>query len=98
MHAEDELEEMLLIAAWNKRQQIEMQKTSALMTAMVNPDKAYDAYSNLMKTAFPDYSRMRKMQDTKMMELFEREKTKVFVLDFGNHGFSAKEQPVDADV
>ena len=98
MQAEDELDEMLLIAAWNKRQSIEAQKTSALMTAIVNPEKAYDAYTSLMKIMFPDYGRIRTAQDRRMIETFEREKENVFIIESSAHGFSAKEQSVNADI
>ena len=88
--AEDELEEALLIAGIRKKQYIEVAKVQAIITAIVNPAKALDAYKNFLKVMMPEYEEIRNQMDHGMMSAFHRELGFVYELSLGRNGFTAK--------
>lgn len=96
MEARDDVEEQILIAAFQKRQRIEVMKTRALITAAINPDKAYDAFMAYMGMALPEYAIMREEADKKLLRTIHGETGKVFVLEGAGEGYSATEIKTDA--
>jgi hypothetical protein len=92
----DELEEALLITAWQRKQHIRALETAALVTAAVNPDKAHDAYMNYLRMLLPEYNKIRAEMDTRLMETFEAEKEVLFQLQPAAHGFLATERKLNA--
>ena len=91
MHPESELEEALLVAAYKKRQIIEVMKVKALVLAAINPDKAADAFMDYMETMLPEYAEMRVDKDKVMFNAFQKGMQNVFVLGGAEGGFSARE-------
>lgn len=87
---EDELEEALLIAAFRKRQYIEVAKVQAIITAIVNPAKAAGAYTHFLKAMMPEYEEIRNQMDQGMMNVFQQELGNVFELSSGRNGWVAK--------
>jgi len=95
VQAEDGLEEEILIATFNRRQRIEVMKTKALMTAMLNPDEAQKAFDVYLDMALPEYATMRESADDKLSRTFDSEVGKAFVLNPSQGGFSATEVRLD---
>jgi len=89
VHPENEIEEALMISAFNRRQQIEALKVATIITAVVNPEKAHESYMNLLKLMMPEYAKMRQEMDEKMFKTFDKEKGKAFVLEQKGGGFRA---------
>jgi len=82
----------MLVAAYQRRQQAEVIKVQALITAMVNPDKAFDAYMNYMQMVLPEYTHIRGRLDDKLMEQFKPFIGKKFRFMRGVHGVSVVEE------
>jgi hypothetical protein len=91
VHPEDEIEEALLIAAFRRRQYIEVAKVQALITAAVNPSKASEAYKAYLKMMMPEYEEFEKMANQRTMDIFNLEKDLVFELASGHNGWSAQQ-------
>lgn len=97
MQVEDGLEGQLMIAAFNKKQQIEASKVAAIVTAMVNPEKAHDAYRRYLRLLMPDFDEVQSRMDDKRMKNFEEEKQKIFVLSPTHSGWAATESKVSKE-
>jgi hypothetical protein len=91
VQAEDDIEEALLISAFNKRQHLRALEVQSILTAIVNPDKAHSVFMEYLRTLLPEYDKMRSEMDAKMFALLDREKDKVFDLTFGPNGVNARE-------
>ena len=74
MHPEDELEEALLIAAFRKRQYIEVAKVQAIITAVINPEKAVEAFLSFTRMILPEYEETRNLKDQHMLRVLSTEK------------------------
>jgi hypothetical protein len=74
------LQESLAIAAWRKRQRIEMYRTIALVTASVNPGKAQGALNRLIEEMFPEVGKEREDAVDRAMEIMEEEKGKAYAV------------------
>jgi len=88
---ESELEELLLVEAYKRRQRIEILKTKAILMAMVNPDKAHEAFMEYLKLASPDYAGIRKDMDDKLINVLHGGMENVFVLGKRGGAFIATE-------
>jgi len=62
----------------------------AIITAIVNPAKAADAYTHFLKTILPEYEEIRNQMDKGMMDIFQQELGGVFELSAGRNGWVAK--------
>ena len=72
------LEESLAVAAWKKRQRIELLRTIAVVTAAVNPEKAAQALHRLIEETFPEQRIEREQAVERALEIMEREKSRVY--------------------
>ena len=96
MKPDDEIDEMILVAAFQRRQEIEATKVAALVTAAINPDKAHEAYMAFLKCLMPEYAEIRAKFDQKLMSSFDVDKDRMFVLVPGIGGWSAAEKAIPA--
>ena len=92
---EDELEEALLIAAFRKRQYIEVAKVQAIITAITSPEKAFAAFTSFLKLMMPEYEELRDHMDRQMMDTFNNEQGIVFKFSVGHNGVTAKQEKRD---
>ena len=72
------LEESLAIAAWRKRQRIELLRTIAVVTASVNPEKAGQALHRLIEEQFPEHQIEREKAVERALDIMERERSRVY--------------------
>ena len=62
----------------------------AIITAIVNPQKAMAAYTNFLKVMMPEYEEIRDQMDKGMMSIFHREQGFAYELTPGRNGWAAK--------
>lgn len=72
------LQESLAIAAWRKNQRIELLRTIATVTAVVNPEKAQAALRRLIEEMFPEVGAEREEAVDRAMEIMEEERKKTY--------------------
>lgn len=89
----------MLVAAFRRRQQAEVIKLKALITAIINPEKAHDIYMDYMQMVLPEYTQIRERMDVGLMKQFEPFRDKKIRFSFGAQGVSAvMEEDKDAEL
>jgi hypothetical protein len=74
------VQESLAIAAWRKQQRIDLLRTIALATAVVNPEKAASALNRLIEESFPEVAKDRERAVDRAMEIMEKEKDRAYAV------------------
>jgi len=82
-------EEYLLIAAWRKRQSIEIRKFLALATAASNPKKAAETFEEIVSMEFPEVVENKKNKEEMQIETLKDEANYFFRLSQGKRGVEA---------
>jgi flagellar biosynthesis chaperone FliJ len=85
-----------MIAAFQRKQQTEALHTAALLTALVNPDRAYDAYMTYLQSLMPEYRQIRQNLDQRLIGVMSREMDKVFRIRAMPTGWSMREEKLTA--
>jgi hypothetical protein len=85
-----------MIAAFQKKQQTEALHTAAIITALVNPDRAYDAYMAYTQSLMPEYRQVRQSLDEKLLSTMSKEMGKIFRLKVTPSGWSMREEQLIA--
>lgn len=68
----------MALAAWRKRENIELLRTIAIVTASVNPEKAQQALQRLIEEMFPEVAKDRAHSVDKALEIMERETKRLY--------------------
>jgi hypothetical protein len=90
----DAVDEAVLIAAFRRRQEIEIKKVGALITAAVNPEKAHGAYLEYLRVMLPEYDQLRARMDREMVDKLRSELKKTYKISASGAGFTMYEMPI----
>lgn len=82
-------EELLLIQAWRKRQDIELRKLLALATVAVNPNKFSEIFKEIVALEFPETTENEKQKDIRQAEMLKDEAEYVYRISPSAGGFEA---------
>jgi hypothetical protein len=74
------LEEAIAVAAWRKRQRIELLRTIATVTAAVKPDRAAEALGRLIEEMFPEHAIERGRAVERALQIMDEERHKVYAV------------------
>ncbi|MEN6550196.1 MAG: hypothetical protein ABFE07_29480 [Armatimonadia bacterium] len=85
----------MMIAAFQRRQEIEAARVYALVTAAANPAGAPEAYLRFLRKLMPEYDGMRNQMDQELMESLHRDRDTVFRLDGTGYGWRATQQKLE---
>ena len=72
------LQESVAIAAWRKKERIELLKVIAMVSAVVNPEKAAQATRQLIEEMFPEHKIEREKSVERALEIMESERHKSY--------------------
>ena len=70
----------MAIAAWRKRQRIDLLRTIATVTAAANPEKAGQALQRLIEESFPEQKIERDRAVELALEIMETERNMVYAV------------------